>query len=215
MLHIDGVDPFLQSIDTKVGQAGPSLAKVQSLRVVCNQYLSLWLLADRLNSLIGRLVNLCQSDSTSSFSLNVAKQFSQFANIDKCRLWYTDNSSGVMKSYTETGYEQRVLSNKGILGEVIKLKEHRFSESQSESKEGKENYLYKLLNNGEKVRAKNTLLMPISLSDIDNPIAVIEMSFRDSRMSTEDSYTALSLSQYVARMLLNCFNIELNKIAVK
>ena len=205
----------MSSIDAKVGQAGPSLAKIQSLRAVCGQYMTLWTFADRLNSLISQLVGLQEARSTAQLASIVSRLFKQGGSIERAKLWYLDNVSGLMKTFDEKMVDHRILCNKGIMGEVVKLREYKFSENQIENKDGKDNYLYKSLTTGEKVRVKNTLLLPITLHQADSPAAVLEINFRDSKMSNEDSYSVLALSQYIAKSIVSCYDIELNRIAIK
>lgn len=215
ILHMDGVDSFLSSIDAKVGQAGASLAKIQSLRTVCSQYMTLCMFSDRLNWLISQIVALQDARSTSQLASMVSKLFKQGPNIDRARLWYLDNVSGIMKTFDDCMTETRILCNKGIMGEVVKLREYKYSESQIENKDGKDNYLYKSLMTGDKIRHKNTLLLPITLHPLDPPAAVLELNFRESKMNNENSYTVLAMSQYIAKAIISCYDIELNRVAIK
>lgn len=119
-----------------------------------------------------------------------------------------------MKTFDEAGSESRILSNKGVMGEALKLNEHVFFAGSTVDPK-KYKYLYKSLDTGEKIFTKNTLINPVAVRERDRPIAAIEINLKKETFNPDDYYTIQALTQCVARIMDNCFNLELCNAAIE
>lgn len=119
-----------------------------------------------------------------------------------------------MKTFDEKGAESRILSNKGVMGESMKLNEHVFFAGSTVDPK-KYKYLYRSLESGEKVFTKNTLINPMSVRERERPIAALEVGLKKETMTPDDYYCVQAVTQCLVRIVDNCFALELANAAIE
>ena len=151
----------------------------ETLELIGSQYLSYRDFALNFNELTSKLIEITQATNIKDLCKFVAKSFKESLSYEKVNLWVLDHVlflltskqiTGVLKTYNENGEETKIISNKGLIGECVKLYEPVFK------KKEKEKYLYKVITTGVKINKDDTLLNPIRLNNTQIN-GVLEVNF--------------------------------------
>lgn len=135
---------------------------------MCSQYLDFKKLAESVNLFMKQVIKISGSNSLEELCSSVNRHLRDVLEFDEVKLWIVNEMTGILFTFNENGEKTSIMSNKGLLGESLKLSEAAFK------KKEKDKYLYRILSTGQKVTTDNTLLNPIKISG-SRPSAVLEV----------------------------------------
>lgn len=106
-----------------------------------------------------------------------------------------------MTTMDEYGKEQRVLLNKGLIGEAFKLVEPIVRKKEIDK------YLYRDLNTNEKILINDTLLQPIK-GKSGKVCGILEVNSTREDLTHDDEYFVLVISKITSLLIEKCYTFD-------
>lgn len=197
-LHDYGANSFAQYLITSKEDV---MVKQETISLVSAQYLSFRDFGEKLNVLIMKIGEMIKAKSIPELCKKINILFKEMGSFERMKLWIIDNVTGVMTTMDEYGKEQRVLLNKGLIGEAFKLVEPIVRKKEIDK------YLYRDLNTNEKILINDTLLQPIK-GKSGKVCGILEVNSTREDLTHDDEYFVLVISKITSLLIEKCYTFD-------